>query len=275
MKHTSNFDNLKRARVFHAFFLCFTFLTLTLCLHAQSPTPNKTREYIAIKVYHAVDGSQLATIDQYLQSSLFPALAKNGFARIGAFSAVDNDTAKDKRMYVVVPLPSLAQLEKLNTVSEQTSTDSVTSRTYTKAAYDAPPYARVETILLRAFEGGPQVKASGAKGTAAERIYELRSYESATEALHANKVKMFNSGEIDLFQRLGFNAVFYGQVIAGSQMPNLMYMTSFDNKAARDEHWKTFGSDPEWKAMSAKPEYQHNVSKNTIVFLNARPYSNL
>ena len=35
-------------------------------------------------------------------------------------------------------------------------------------------------------------------------------------------------------------------------MPNLMYMTSFENKAARDEHWKTFGSDPEWKKLKQK-----------------------
>ena len=36
-----------------------------------------------------------------------------------------------------------------------------------------------------------------------ERIYELRSYESATEKIFANKVHMFNEGgEIDLFKRL-------------------------------------------------------------------------
>ena len=32
-----------------------------------------------------------------------------------------------------------------------------------------------------------------------------------------------------------------------AHMPNLMYMTSFDNMAARDEHWKAFSSDPLWK----------------------------
>jgi hypothetical protein len=86
---------------------------------------------------------------------------------------------------------------------------------------------------------------------------------------------MFNSGEVELFQRLGFNAVFYGQVIAGGRMPNLMYMTSFDNKASRDEHWKAFGGDPAWKEMSSKAEYKNNVSKIDIVFLRPLGYSKL
>jgi hypothetical protein len=87
---------------------------------------------------------------------------------------------------------------------------------------------------------------------------------------------MFNKGgEVGLFERLGFNAVFYGAVVAGNRMPNLMYMTSFENKAARDEHWKAFGSDPFWKTLSAKPEYKNNVSKIDITFLTPAEYSDL
>jgi hypothetical protein len=107
-------------------------------------------------------------------------------------------------------------------------------------------------------------------------VYELRSYESPTEKLHVNKVHMFNEGgEVPLFKRLGFNAVFYADVINGSHMPNLMYMTSFDNLAAREEHWKTFVADAEWKKLSALPEYQHNVSKAEIILLHAADYSDL
>jgi hypothetical protein len=58
-------------------------------------------------------------------------------------------------------------------------------------------------------------------------------------------------------------------------MPNLMYMTSFDNKASRDEHWKNFGADPEWKRLSALPEYQHTVSKSDILLLHPAAYSEL
>lgn len=85
---------------------------------------------------------------------------------------------------------------------------------------------------------------------------------------------MFNEGgEITLFKRLNFNAVFYASVISGSRMPNLMYMTSYENKADRDEHWKSFGSSPEWKILSAMPEYKNNVSKNEQIFLRTTSYS--
>lgn len=259
------------------FFLFFFSIIVVSGLSAfgQKSVSKGSREYMTIRVYHAADSNQLAAIDRYMQASLLPALEKSGFSRTGFFKAIDNDTARDKRFYVIIPFSSLSQLEKLNDVVDKTLADSLLAPAYTKAAYNTPPYTRMETILLRAFAGAPKVKPSGLKGNLNERIYELRSYEAATEALYQNKVKMFNQGETDLFQRLGFNAVFYGEVIAGSQMPNLMYMTSFANKASRDEHWKTFGSDPEWKAMSSKPEYQHNVSKIHIIFLCPSSYSKL
>lgn len=245
-------------------------LLSSLCF-GQKAKPAQ-REYIYIRIYHAKDSAQVSTINQYVQASLFPALEKGGFNRNGAFTAIDNDTASDKRFYLITSIGSLSHLDQLTTVLEKALGDSAP---YAKAVYNNPPYARFETILLKAFEGAPQVKASGVKTNPAERVYELRSYESASEAIHLNKVQMFNSGEVDLFQRLGFNAVFYGQVVAGSQMPNLMYMTSFENKAARDEHWKAFGSDPQWKEMSGNPVYKNNVSKINIVFLRPTAYSKL
>lgn len=258
------------------FFFFFLSIVSTPSLFAQrNNSSSGQREFIVLRIYHATDSAQLTVIDQYLQASLRPALEKSGFTRTGFFNAVNNDTAADKRMYAVVPLPSLAQFESFTATAARTLTDSTASPGYTKALYNVPPYARMETILLQAFEGSPQVKKPSLKGNVSERVYELRSYESATEALHLNKVQMFNTGEVSLFQRLGFNAVFYGQVMAGSRMPNLMYLTSFENKAVRDEHWKTFGADPEWKAMSGKPEYQHNVSSNIITFLRPTAYSKL
>ena len=106
-----------------------------------------------------------------------------------------------------------------------------------------------------------------------ERVYELRSYESATESLASNKIDMFNDHEVAIFTKLNFNAVFYGQVISGSKMPNLMYLTTFNNKADRDKHWTAFGED--YKKISGLPQYQHNVSKNVTLFIYPTDYSDL
>ena len=63
------------------------------------------------------------------------------------------------------------------------------------------------------------LKAPTFNNARSERVYELRSYESATEQYNINKVEMFNvGGEIDLFEQLGFNAVFYGEVISGAKL---------------------------------------------------------
>ena len=109
-----------------------------------------------------------------------------------------------------------------------------------------------------------------------DRVYELRSYEGPTEKYYLNKIKMFNTGgEVKLFKRLNFNAVFYGEVVTGSHMPNLMYMTTFENQASRDEHWKAFPISPEWVVLKSDPQYSNNTSKNTQYFLFPTDYSDI
>ena len=145
---------------------------------------------------------------------------------------------------------------------------------YIDAAYLQPAYTRIETVLLKAFALAPQLVQPNLKAAKNNRVYELRSYESASEKIFNNKVQMFNDGdEVGIFLKLNFNAVFYAQVVAGSKMPNLMYMTSFENMDDRNAHWKAFGSDSSWKKLSALPQYQHNVSHIDIVFLRGVEYS--
>ena len=131
----------------------------------------------------------------------------------------------------------------------------------------------MSTILLKAFKDMPVMKPSPVKGPRKNRVYELRSYKSSTETLLKNKIKMFNKGEIKLFDDLNFNAVFYGEVLAGPDMPNLMYLTTFPNQESRDEHWESFSNSPVWKKMAGLPEYQGNVSEIEIHFLYPTDYS--
>jgi hypothetical protein len=145
---------------------------------------------------------------------------------------------------------------------------------FLESSYNATPYFRMESVLMRAFPALPAPMTPNLTAPKSERVYELRSYESATEAYHVNKVRMFNEGgEVPLFKRLGFNAVFYADVLSGAHMPNLMYMTTFNSKLDRDKHWDAFGNDPEWKKLVALPEYQHNVSKAEIIFLRPETFS--
>lgn len=253
--------------------LCSLCLGLSGGRAAASGAP-KRPAYFALRVYHLKTRQQEALIDSFLQRQYLPTLHAAGIPTIGVFKPIGNDTAADKRIYVFVPFISLAQHQK---VEQATTTKLLASGgAYVNAAYTSPAYGRQENILIKAFDEMAGLAAPKLDAPKSERVYELRSYEGASEQLFRNKVQMFNAGgEIKLFDRLGFNAIFYGEVVFGAKMPNLLYLTAFANMPAREAHWKAFGADPEWQALSARPEYQHNVSHSDITFLRPTPYSDL
>lgn len=254
-----------------AVFAACVFIT-TLSGRAVAAPPQQ--EYYQIKVYHLENASQEERLDRYLEEAFIPALHRAGISSVGVFKPVD--ATDDRKVIVFIPYRSLDQVEKLSSRLAKDAQYHLKGENYLETAHNDPVYQRIETILLKAFSGMPGMALPELEVPKSERVYELRSYESASEALHENKVRMFNQGdEIGIFKRLGFNAVFYGQVIAGSHMPNLMYMTTFSGKDSRDKHWKAFGNDPAWKKLSAMDEYQDNVSHQDILFLRPADYSDI
>jgi NIPSNAP len=229
-------------------------LAAAFTLHAAP-----SREYYEWRTYRFASSAQQERVETYLQKALLPALHRLGIKKVGVFKPMETDSTYGKKLMVLIPFPYLAD-----------------GKDYIDAAYNNAPYRRMETVVLKAFSGQPQMGLPELKSPMSERVYELRSYEGHTEKIYRNKVDMFNAGdEVGLFKRLGFNAVFYGEVLVGATMPNLMYMTTFENQAARDEHWKAFGNDPHWKRIAAMPEYQNNVSRNVTLFLRPTSYSDI
>lgn len=234
------------------------------------------REYYEIKVYYLNGPEQEARVDQFLQKAYLPALHRAGISKVGVYKPVKTDTAFGKRIYVFIPLKKLDQVSTLLVALDKDAAFQNDGADYLNTAWDKPAYVRMESILIQAFKGMLSYKVPSLNGNVTDRVYELRSYEGASEKLYQKKVHMFNEGEeISIFTRLGFNAVFYGEVLSGRRMPNLMYMTSFDNIQKRDALWKEFSADPFWKKISALPEYQHTVSKSSIYLLNPTAYSEI
>lgn len=227
--------------------------------------------YYEIKIYHFKDQVQEQAVDAYLKDAYVPRLHQQGIKNVGVFKPLATDTAK--RIYVFIPFKSWKDLQDFDSRIIADTELGATGKAYLDADYKAAPYARLETIILTAFSTRPSPTVPKLPAAKADRVYELRSYESPTEKLHYNKVKMFNSGETDLFDRINSNPVFYGSVVAGSHMPNLMYMTAYNSMADRDKHWDVFGAAPEWKALTAQDQYKNNVSRNDIVFLHPTDYS--
>ena len=249
------------------------FACIILC-QSWVPSAKTEREFYQLTVYHFGNASQEKVIDNYLQNALLPALHKMNIKNVGVFKNRSNDTLADKTMYVLLPVKSLEEIMKIASKLNSDKNYRATGAEYLDAVYTAAPYSRKESILLHAFSLAPELQLPKLNGPRKDRVYELRSYESATEKIFNNKVQMFNEGdEIGLFKRLNFNANFYGEVVAGNKMPNLMYMTCHENKTSRDANWKNFIDDPYWKKLSAMPEYKHNVSHIDISFLYPTEYS--
>jgi len=255
-----------------SFFLGLSMLITSLSVLAAPPK----REFYEIKIYHLKNSDQESRVENFLKDAYVPALHRAGIKDVGVFKPVATDTSAGKLIYVFTPLSSMDQLLTLPKTLDKDAAYLASGKDYIDAVYKNPPYARFESIILQAFTEMPIHQKSKVEGPKSSRIYELRSYEGHTEKIYQNKVKMFNKGgEVPLFVRLGFNAVFYAEVVAGSHMPNLMYMTTFSDKASRDAHWKSFTEDAEWNKLKVNPEYQNNVSKNTSFFLFPTEYSDI
>lgn len=240
----------------------------------EAPTATDGRQYYQLKAYTFGSEDQSSRTDAYLRDAYLPALKKLGIEPVGVFKNRPDEKDPTLKTYVLLPLENLDQLLPIEEQLNQDEAYAAAGKAYLEASYDQAPYQRIESTIMRAFSDFPEMAASPLTGPRSERVYELRSYESPTEKYYWNKVDMFNAGgEIKLFDRLGFNAVFYAEVVSGSKMPNLMYMTTFPDMPTRDTLWKQFFASPEWEGLKAMEKYQHNVSHADILLLYPTEYS--
>jgi hypothetical protein len=234
------------------------------------------RDFYQLKIYNLKDKNQESKVDNYLKNAYLPALHRAGIKQVGVFKPLPGDSETGTKIIVFIPLRKLDQLEKIESKLNNDMTYQREGSEYIDAQWDNPPYQRIETVILKAFSHMPSYSVPSHSTPKKERVYELRSYEGPTEKYYHKKVEMFNEGgEIDLFDRLDFQALFYAEVLSGSSMPNLMYMTTFSDMKSHDEHWNTFRNHPDWKVMSGLEKYKNTVSGSTIQLLHPTDYSDL
>jgi hypothetical protein len=247
------------------------FAFVLVSFQAYSKSTNKG--IFQIKVYHIKNDAQVKATDNFLENAFLPALHRFGIKNIGVFKPIANDTAADKLIYVLIPFSSLDEWMKINDRLDADASYKLSGENFLHADSKNPPFVRLESILLQPFSGQTFLKIPKTKNP--ERVFELRSYESPTWHLADKKRAMFNKDEMNIFNGLGFDPVFYGEVISGSRMPNLMYMPVFKSVEDRNAQWKVFGNDPKWKEISADPFNENNVSVNHIdsIVMHSSDYS--
>lgn len=233
------------------------------------------REFYELRLYHLRRGSKQKLFDDYFRVAALPAMNRAGLGPVGIFNVMvgpDSPTT-----YVLIPHKSI---ESFTLAAERLRSDAE----YQKAAADFinapatdPPYVRVESSLMVAFDSIPKLELPTAAMGNKPRLFELRTYESHSKKANRKKITMFNDGEIAIFRRNGLQPVFFGETLIGTKLPNLTYMLVFDSMAAREKSWGTFGTDPEWKKLSATPGYTDPeiVSNISNIFLRPAAYSQI
>lgn len=225
------------------------------------------REVYEFRVYHM--RRNMNPLDNFFSKALIPALNKSGIKSVGVFR--ETSLSEPAKIYTVIPYASFDDFGKVAAALNDDKEFIQASSEYNNIAQEQSVYERFDSSLLLAFEGYPKMVLPSRE----QKLFELRIYEGYSEDAVKRKVRMFNQGEIDIFKDVKLPAVFYGQNIAGKDMPALTYMAAYTNMQERDSVWKNFSAHPEWQKMSKLPEYANTVSKIHKIFLERLPYSQI
>lgn len=238
---------------------------------AQSPV---TRHYIVMRKLFLRNGAedQMNRLSLFLERAALPAVQRSGAAAVGFFAS---QLAPDSPF--IVALTSYPTLAAYENAQAKMAAD----KPYQEALkeYNSAPglrYVRFETSLLRGFAGFPNIALNVSPDAAkSNRLFELRTYESDDSTSLSEKVRMFNEGEIALFQKSGLDPVFFGETIFGQKQPNLTYMLGYPDWNARDANWRKFLSHPDWIKLRTTPGWSDAeiVSNISSMFLRALPFS--
>ncbi len=235
-----------------------------LTLEPEAEAAAVIREVYELRHYRLKPDAAPDGLLDYFAKALIPAARRQGLGPVGVFT--EQKPSAEPTVTLLLAFPVIAAFwafaDKLAADKEYQSAGAA----YVGASPQSPAYARIESSLLAAFAGMPRVEAPD---TAKERQFELRTYESHSEAAHARKVGMFNDGEIAIFRRCGLAPVFFGSTLIGTRRPNLTYMLTYPGPAERAAAWGKFINDPEWKTLSKTPGLTDPevVSKITSVTL--------
>ena len=262
------------------FLLALSILALSSCVQNEdrakgeaSQDLTEQRDYFQLQIFRFESVEQEALLDNYFQNALLPALHRGGIEHVGVFKPIEGLNEEKDFLMVLTPFHSLEQFEQLPGQLLEDAEYQQAGQAYINAAHDKAPYSRIESMILRAFSATPELVLPELSTPRTERVYELRSYEAATEKLYDLKVEMFNEGESAIFQELMFNPVFFCEVLSSAHMPHLIYMTTHADTLAQKENWDAFRIHPEWERMKNLDRYQNTVSAITKYLLYPTEYS--
>jgi NIPSNAP len=205
--------------------------------------------YFELRYFHLRTGPQNQRTSDFLHHCLLPAAERLQIGPLGFFSPTIGEESP-----FILALISYPSLEAFGSSRRRLMADKEYRQGWEAFNAAGMNYIRMENALLRAFDGLPHI-AVPPSANRPPLVFELRTYESGNEEAGQRKIRMFNEGEIRIFQRLGFMPVFFGETLVGRNLPSLTYMLSYESMTARDRLWNAFGNDQDWQKLRAQPGY--------------------
>lgn len=233
----------------------------------------KPRQYYELRKYQLRSGAQSQTTAKYVADALIPALNRMGIEPVGAF---DLDFGPETpALYLLLPSADLETLANAELRLREDEQFLAAAAAFWNAPESSPAFERLESTLLIALPGWPQLVLPPPTADKGQRIFQLRTYQSASNRDHVAKMKMFESGEFEVFERSGFWPVFFGDALIGPRLPRVTYMVSLKDLEQLNGLWKAFFSDPQWKKLTAMPEFnfEPTVSNVSNLVLTPAQYS--
>ena len=233
-----------------------------------------TRQYLELRAYRLKPGAPHTLLDSYLETALIPALNRRGVREVGVFT--EPEAPDGPAVWVLIPHPSLESISSINASINTDPAVIAAGADYLSAPTKAnPAFDRIDSWVHLSFRGLPRVEVPKLSRDRQARVFELRIYESFSELKALKKVDMFNAGEIDVMKELNLSPVFYGQALAGRDLPQLAYLLCSPDRETHAKNWKAFLEHPTWKRLLADPQYADTVSKITSRFLVPATYSQI
>jgi hypothetical protein len=233
----------------------------------------RMREHYELRIYRCLSAEKKTQTVTYLEKALVPALNRMGLDRVGVFTQPDKP--EDHAVFVLIPFSSLALFSHMNATLAADAIYIQEAQPYLSRAKNDPIYSRIDARLFKAFAGMPVLEMPPQTSARKPRIFEMRIYESHNEERAAMKVAMFNEGEIQIMRDTKLGPVFFGEALAGGNLPNLTYLLSADDMEAHKAHWVTFRAHPEWLRIKDMPRYKDTVSKIDSIFLVPTAFSQI
>jgi NIPSNAP len=242
---------------------------------AEADATKPARQYYELRKYLLAQGAETQLTDKYVSTALIPALNRMGIAPVGAFNlSIGPETPT---LYLLLPCTNLDTLANAELHLRGDQEFLAAADAFWNAPAAAPAFQRVESTLLIAFEGWPQLTLPPATAQHGKRVFQMRTYESASNRDHVRKVQMFHAGEFEIFEKVGFWNVFFGDALIGSRLPQLTYMLSFADLKQMNDLWGAFRDNAEWKKLNTVPEFisEPIVSNISNLVLTPAEYSQI